>query len=144
MESISNDIEVAETETITPTSKTVVEFVDLDGNSSVDSLNGVTVSDVKETGSEVIVNYIIPNDESAGAVMFALMGGSNIAQIKTHRVNSEDVAVLTIRHNVETVLDWEIHSYINSESVQVLSIHYLTESAVILGSDFVSEVTKRD
>lgn len=140
MENVFNDCEPTECVSV-PTPRTVVEFVTLDGDSSTDSWNGVNVVGLKETGSSVRIDYLLPNDASAPAAMFALIGGSDLGTIYTHRVDSNNVANLTIRHDIEVVSKWELET-LNSD--QILSVTYLTESSILWGNQETYEVTTND
>lgn len=133
-------------ETISTTSSEVisskdfaVEFRTSNGESSVDSLNGVSVSSVKESGSTISVSFEIPADESAPAFVYSLMLGANLDTIYTHRSNSDGVVALTIKHDIQMVRDWSISSSKSSSSSQTIEVLFLTESSVVINGDMSIE-----
>lgn len=123
--------------------KSVVEFITLDDEVYTDSWNGLDVYSVHEHGNSVSVTYVLPNDASAPAAMFALVGGSNLSMIRTHKVNNEtNEVILTIKHVIDGVSDWTINSFAGmTADSSTITITYYTDSSVLLGEDFVSEVT---
>lgn len=120
---------------------TSIEFLDNEGNSTVNNWAGiVATSIIEQSGRFIEVTYELPADASASAALFALIGGSNLATIRTHRSNADGTSCLSIRHHIDRVESWEINSSIvpgaNKAKDQLVtktevSITYSVESAIL-------------
>lgn len=129
------------TKELTSLSPLSVEMFDVDGNSTVNSWNGLEIAGVVEsTGNFVTVSYVLPTDASASAALFALISSSDLYKLVTHRSNEEGEVYLSIRHTIDSVSSWEISSKLYSTTETVVDITYLVESSILVGDDYTANL----
>ena len=131
-------IEAKEITTVSPLS---VEMFDLDGNSTVNVWNNLNIVGVVEsTGNFITISYELPTDSTATAALFALISSSDLAQVITHRSNSNNEVYLSIKHVIDSVSSWEISSSTSSFKSTVVDITYLVDSAILIGEDYTANL----
>lgn len=136
MQTETSNEQVVKSETVS------VEFRTLDGNTSVNSWNGIPVSGLRESsGDTIIVQYELPMDKSTSAVLFALIGGSDLDCIYSHRSNAEGEVYLTIGHRIEGVASWNLESLVGtSNNKSIVEITYLVDSSILVGENEVTQI----
>ena len=126
---------------LTSLSPLSVEMYDVDGNSTVNTWNGLEISKVVEsTGNFVSVSYVLPTDASASAALFALISSSDLYQLVTHRSNLDGEVYLSIKHTIDSVSSWEISSNVYSTAETVVDVTYLVDSSILVGEDYTANL----
>lgn len=134
-------VEMIEAKEITEISPLSVEMFDLDGNSTVNVWNNLNIVGVVEsTGNFITISYELPTDSTATAALFALISSSDLAQVITHRSNSNNEVYLSIKHVIDSVSSWEISSSTGSFKSTVVDITYLVDSAILIGEDYTANL----
>ena len=129
------------TQEITTVSPLSVEMFDLDGNSTVNVWNNLNIVGVVEsTGNFITISYELPTDSTATAALFALISSSDLAQVITHRSNSNNEVYLSIKHVIDSVSSWEISSSTGSFKSTIVDITYLADSAILIGEDYTANL----